>query len=161
MPDILIVGYGNPMRGDDAVGCLAAQELERQFHDDPAVRVVVAQQLTLEMAEDVSRHRFVIFLDAAVTEEPGSIRSEIIAPSREAGGFSHHLTPSSLLSVAQQLYSCAPEAMSLTLAGWSFELSSELSPDAKSLLPEMVRLAQAAVEKHRRRPPSGEAVPEG
>ena len=66
-------------------------------------------------------------------------------------GFTHQLTPSSLLSAAEQLYGDVPEAMSITLAGWSFDLSNELSPGAAHRFPEMIRLAQDAVETHRRR----------
>ncbi|MGC2108293.1 MAG: hydrogenase maturation protease [Candidatus Korobacteraceae bacterium] len=149
MPETLIIGYGNPLRGDDAAGCRAAHELERLFHNDPDVEVIASQQLTPEMAEDVARSRFILFIDAALGDRPGAIRRMRVSPEPGPAGFTHHLTPSSLLSAAEQLYGDAPTAMVVTLAGWSFELGDKLSPGASRRLPELVRLAQGIVKNHR------------
>ena len=78
MPGTLIIGYGNLLRGDDAVGCRAAYELEQLFRDDPDVEVIASQQLTPEMADDVAGSDFVLFLDAATGEDAGN-------PSADAG----------------------------------------------------------------------------
>ena len=151
MSGTLIIGYGNLLRGDDAVGCRAAYELDQLFRDDPNVEVIASQQLTPEMADDVAESDFVLFLDAATGELPGTVRRMRIVPQLGPGGFTHQLTPSSLLSAAGQLYGDAPEAISITLAGWSFDISNQLSPGAADRFPEMIRLAQDAVESHRRR----------
>jgi hydrogenase maturation protease len=145
----LIIGYGNLLRGDDAVGCHAAHELEQHYRDDPAVEVIATQQLTPEMAEDVSRCGLVLFLDASSAEEPGTIRQTRVWPGNGPGGFTHQLTPSSLLSAAQQLYGDTPEAVCITLQGWSFEVGNRLSDDARLRLPEFVRQAQEVLESHR------------
>ena len=150
MPETLIIGYGNPLRGDDAAGYRAACDLERLFHDDPEIEVVASQQLTPEMAEDIARSQFILFLDAALGDRPGAIRRMEITPEPGPGGFTHHLTPSSLLSAAAQLYGDAPAAECITLAGWSFELGDKLSPGASRRLPELVRLARGIVQSHRR-----------
>jgi hydrogenase maturation protease len=147
----LIIGYGNLLRGDDAVGCRAAYVLEQLFHDDPEVEVIASQQLTPEMAEDIALRDFVLFLDAATGEKPGTLRQTRVSPWPGPTGFTHQLSPSSLLSAAEQLYGDAPEAMSITLAGWSFDLSNRPSPGAAQRLPGMVRLVQDAVESQRRR----------
>jgi len=145
----LIIGYGNLLRSDDAVGCHAAHELEQHYRDDPGVEVIACQQLTPELAEDVSRCGFVLFLDAWSAEKPGTIRQTRIFPGNGPGGFTHQLTPSSLLSAAQQLYGDAPEAICITLEGWSFEVGNKLSGDARLRLPEFVRQAQEVVESYR------------
>lgn len=147
----LIIGYGNLLRGDDAVGCRAAYELEQLFRDDPDVEVIASQQLTPEMADDIARSNFVLFLDAATGEKPGTLRRARVAPQPGPSGFTHQLTPSSLLSAAEQLYGDVPEAMSITLAGWSFDLSNRLSTGAAHRFPEMIRLARDVVESHRQR----------
>lgn len=150
MPETLIIGYGNPLRGDDGAGCHAAHELKRIFHDDPDVEVIAAQQLTPEMAEDVARSKFILFIDAALGDRPGAIRQMRVAPEPGPAGFTHHLTPSSLLSAAEQLYGDAPMAMVVTLAGWSFELGDKLSAGVARRLPELVRLAKGIVRNHPR-----------
>jgi hydrogenase maturation protease len=150
MPGTLIVGYGNLWRSDDGVGCRAAYELEQIYRDDPEVEVIASQQLTPEMADDVARSKFVLFLDAATGEKPGTLRQTTLSPCRGPSGFTHQLTASSLLAAAEQLYGDAPEAMCITLVGWSLELGSQLSAEAAHSFPEMIRLAQNAVESHRR-----------
>ena len=150
MPGTLIIGYGNLLRGDDAVGCRAAYALEQLFHDDPEVEVIASQQLTPEMAEDIARRDFVLFLDAATGEKPGTLRQTRVSAWPGPTGFTHQLSPSSLLSAAEQLYGDAPEAISITLAGWSFDLSNQLSPGAAQRLPGMIRLVRDAVESQRR-----------
>lgn len=159
MSRALIIGYGNLLRGDDAVGCHAAHELEQHYRDISDVEVIASQQLTPEMADDVARSKFVLFLDACSGEVPGTIRRARVAPDTAPNGFTHSLTPASLLTAAEQLYGDAPEAMSITLAGWSFELGNRLSPGAKQLLPELVRQARETVQNYRRQKSSaGEFV---
>ena len=50
MPAIVIFGYGNPLRGDDAVGFLVARELEIRL-TGTGVRVISTHQLNPEHAE--------------------------------------------------------------------------------------------------------------
>jgi hydrogenase maturation protease len=137
------------MRGDDAIGCHAARALEQHFWNDPDIEVMAAQQLTPEMAEDLSQREFVLFLDASLGDQPGTILRATISPEPHPAGFSHQLTPSSLLTAAEQLCGDAPFAMSITMAGWSFELGQRMSQTAMRRMPELIRLAQEAVEAHR------------
>jgi hydrogenase maturation protease len=149
VPGTLIIGYGNLMRGDDGIGCQAARALEQHFWNDPNVEVVAAQQLTPEMAEDLAQRDFVLFLDASFGEQPGTIKRITVSPEPGPGGLSHHLTPSLLLTAAEQLYGDAPFAMSITMAGWSFELGQKMSQIANRRMPDLIRLAREAVEAHR------------
>ena len=110
MSQILIIGYGNVLRADDAVGCCAAEQLQQHYRDDPDVEVIASHQLTPEMALDISRSEFVVFLDASSAEEPGKISQTRILPDTAHVGFTHQLTPATLLSLAEQLYGHAPEA---------------------------------------------------
>lgn len=153
MSGILIIAYGNAMRGDDAVGLHAARELERQFRDDPEVDIVACQQLMPEMADDISGSELVIFLDACCGEEPGTVRCKHISPANVPVGLTHHLDPQSLVSAAEQLYGEAPQAICITLAGWSFEASNRLSKSAQLRLPELVLQTRGIITAHRKQPP--------
>ena len=53
MPHTLIIGYGNPLRGDDAAGYVAA-ELLRERIFDPQVETVSEQQLLPEMMQSIA-----------------------------------------------------------------------------------------------------------
>src|SRR5579884_268480 len=107
MARVLILGYGNPLRGDDGFGWHTAQRLSAQFHS-PDVQVIACDQLTLELAEDISRAERVLFIDAARNLRAGDVRCETIAPRApgERGSplsYSHHLPPSTLLNVCREL----------------------------------------------------------
>jgi hydrogenase maturation protease len=149
VPGTLIIGYGNPMRGDDAIGCHAARVLEQHFWNDPDVEVVAAQQLTPEMVDDILQRDFVLFLDASFGDQPGTILRTTVSPEPGPSGFSDQFTPSSLLTAAEQLYGDAPFAMSITMAGWSFDPGQKMSQVATRRMPDFIRLAQEAVESHR------------
>jgi hydrogenase maturation protease len=150
---ILIIAYGNALRGDDAVGLYAARELDQQFHDDPEIDIIACQQLTPEMADDVSGSELVIFLDASCGEEPGTVRCKHISPLNGPVGLTHNLDPQSLVSAAEQLYGEAPQAICVTLAGWSFEVSNRLSKNATLRLPELVRQTREIITTHRKQLP--------
>lgn len=149
MPGILIIGYGNLLRGDDAAGALAARELDRYFQDDDEVETIAVQELTPEMAEIISRSSFVLFLDASNQGKSGSIVCAPVEPEDDSRHFTHHFTAATLLSLARQIYGQAPPAVALTLSGWSFALDSELSRRARERLPEFVRQAKETIASHR------------
>jgi hydrogenase maturation protease len=150
VPGTLIIGYGNALRGDDAVGLHAAHELESQFLGDPEVGVIACHQLTPELADDISDCELVIFLDASCKGKAGTVRCEPILLESAPGAFTHQLDPASLIAAAEQLYGEAPKAFSLTLTGWSFEIGSKLSRGAKLQLPELVSRARELVASHRK-----------
>ena len=149
MPQTLIIGYGSLLRGDDAVGCHAAHELEQYYRDDPEVEVIACQQLTPELAEDVAHSKFVLFLDASWGETPGSIQQTRVLPEHQPGESTHTLAPFALLAAAGQLYGDAPQGICLTIAGWSFAMSNQLSHGLRLRLPEFLRQAKEVVENHR------------
>ena len=64
MTGLLVIGYGNTLRGDDGVGPKVAEAVEAL--QLPGVRTLVCQQLSPEHAEPISRARVVVFVDAAV-----------------------------------------------------------------------------------------------
>jgi hydrogenase maturation protease len=149
LSQILIIGFGNVLREDDAAGYRAAEELEQYYRDDPDVDVIACHQLAPEMAQDISHKASVIFLDASSSEEPGKISQTRILPEADHVRFTHQLTPATLLSLADQLYGYAPEAVGITLAGWSFRLKDKLSRRAEMLVPVLISQAKEAVESHR------------
>src|SRR5579863_2441204 len=69
MSRTLIIGIGNPLRGDDGLGWRAVESL-RQIASLQEVETVTCHQLTPEMAESVSRAERVVFIDAYVGSPP-------------------------------------------------------------------------------------------
>ena len=73
MARTLIIGIGNPMRGDDALGWRAIEELNQAFSCEEA-EMVTCHQLTPDLAESVAQRESVIFIDACAGSPPGEIR---------------------------------------------------------------------------------------
>jgi hydrogenase maturation protease len=139
MSHVLVLGYGNPLRGDDGVGWHAAEHLLDRSADLDA-DVTSCHQLMPELAEPVSRAERVIFIDARIGPTPGTVEvCEVAAGTPEYPTFSHLLNPATLLALAQGLYGRAPEAWILTVTGESFAHTDRLSGSVQSSLPELIR----------------------
>jgi len=138
MPKALIIGYGNPLRSDDALGWHASRLLAPELagHD---VEVITCHQLTPELAERLSQSTLAVFIDADAEGVPGEIHRRAVRPQVPASSsFTHTCTPSGLLASAQQLYGHSPEAVVITVTAQSFEFGESLSPVVSSALPKVV-----------------------
>jgi hydrogenase maturation protease len=145
MPRVLIVGYGNPLRGDDGFGWHAAERL-RETLQDPEIEILTVQQLTPELMEPVSRAGKVIFLDAAATGEPGRLLVTPVEPAASlTAAFTHFATPGGLLAGARALYGAAPGAVLVSVAGADFGLGGEISDPVRRATETLVRTTIAGL----------------
>jgi hydrogenase maturation protease len=136
MPRVLIVAYGNPLRSDDGVGWIVADELRRRL-ESPEVEVVQLLQLLPEVAESVSHADAVIFVDASCDGEPGELRCRPVTPPPAKAQFTHQLSPTELVGLASQLYGATPQAFCVSLTGQYFEHGEELSKSVAARLPQL------------------------
>lgn len=129
---ILVIGIGNPLRGDDAAGPLAARELRRR-----GFRALDVHQLTPELAEPVSRARRVIFIDSSVELAAGEVRREALS---EGTGpvLEHTASPGAVLRLARQVYGTAPEAQLISIGAQSFELGRPLSDPVRRAIQRLL-----------------------
>jgi hydrogenase maturation protease len=135
MARILIIGYGNPLYGDDGLGPYAAARLSEMVRD-PEVAIRSEQQLTPEMAEEVSQVEQVLFLDVRGTGTPGEFTREEVYPAvRDQRAVSHQLQPSELLELSRRVYGKCPQATLFSLAGERFGQGEEFSPAVQAALP--------------------------
>ena len=137
MLNLLIIGYGNALRGDDGAGYIAA-ELLRERIADPLVEVMSLQQLTPELMEPVSRTRRVIFIDATVVGRAGKWNRIPLRPSPACAHFTHQVTPETLLAGAQLLYGHTPEAVLYTIPGRFFDIGQDLTPSVRRAVEALV-----------------------
>jgi len=145
-PEVLIIGYGNPLRGDDGLGWVAAEALQRLLPASLA-QVFVAHQLTPEMSEPISRCRLVLFIDASVELPAGQLDCQFIAASvcAQVQTLGHHASCAGLLALALHLYGRVPQAMLLAVGGESFDLGEELSGRVRSTLDRLLDLVPTLV----------------
>jgi hydrogenase maturation protease len=139
----LLIGWGNPLRGDDGVGQAIAAAVERW--GQPQLEVVEAVQLTPELAPLLAVARRVLFVDAAAgaAAVTGGWRLEPVPPLEPGGTtaawssqpLSHHASPGVLLMLAETLYGRRPPAWQLLVAAHACGFGSGLSPATEALLP--------------------------
>jgi hydrogenase maturation protease len=152
---VFIVGYGNPLRGDDGVG----QEVAAALRGDgspslAAAKIVQAHQLAPEMAFDISRSSLAVFLDAAHDGAPaGSVawRWLPVPPGPEWGrsgvgaGCWEDTAPGQLLALARDLYGAAPAGALVTVSVASLEAGMGLSPAVQAAVPRAAAAALLAI----------------
>ena len=147
---ILVIPYGNPLRGDDAVGWRVAEKLNSKDLDENC-RISPVHQLTPEIAEEISHSHAAIFVDASAEGKPGNIDCRELEPSDETDAFTYHsLTPSRLLALSDNLYGQQPKAAYLvTLTGENFSFGDDLSSTCAGELPKFTQKVRKLIVKHK------------
>jgi hydrogenase maturation protease len=135
MPDdVLVIGYGSDLRGDDAAGVRAAEAVAAAGL--PGVRVMTAPQLLPEITTDLAGSRAVIFVDASAVDTVVEVRR--LAPASPSWRLTHHVAPASLLALAAALGSPPADAYVVSIPARGFQLGAELSGTTAAALSEAV-----------------------
>jgi len=148
---ILVIGYGNPLCGDDGLGPDVAGRLAEAVDAlGGGIECLSIHQLTPELAEPISRAGTVIFVDAAVGNVPGGITCYKLARPTQAHGatpqaFTHHVNPGALLENAELLYGRRPAAYLYTVSGCNFNLGDSFSPAVEAALPGLLERMKARI----------------
>ena len=129
---ILLIGYGNELRGDDAAGPQIARTVEGWSFPD--CEVIVCQQLTPELAHDIAEASQVIFVDASLEVMGDTPQTLPVHPAPEMPLGGHTLHPETLVRLAKALYGKAPPAVCVHVPASSFELGAPLSPATQKAL---------------------------
>ena len=150
---VLVVGIGNPGRGDDGLGPAAAERLEALRL--PGLTCDANYQLNVEDALACSRHDLVVFVDAARRLRTPFAWTE----ARPDGAFppmTHALGPGAVLAVCAALYGRMPEAHLLAVRGHRWGVGEGLSAKARANLAKAVSFLEGFLRKaaaQRRRSP--------
>lgn len=131
---VLVFAWGNPSRGDDALGPEFAARFEQALAQPIArgeVEVLTDYQLQVEHALDLADRRLVLFVDAiAGGKAPWALHH--VAPARDASFTTHALSPASLLHAYETVVKApAPDSWLLTIRGEQFELGAPMSEAAR------------------------------
>ena len=129
---IVLFGYGNPSRGDDALGPLLLERAEAWLPGQPGLSVepVADFQLQIEHALDLQGRDLALFLDADVAcPTPYSLRRAM--PVQDTSYSTHELSPGAVLHVYREVTGQhPPPAYILSMRGEQFELGEPLSAGA-------------------------------
>jgi hydrogenase maturation protease len=140
---VLLIGYGNPARGDDGLGPALAAAVARL--DLEGVTVETDYQLHVEHAADAAEHDVVIFADADV-EGAGPFRFRRLEPRSELSFTSHSVSPAGVLGLAQQLFSARSSGYVLGIRGHAFgEFAEGLSEEARRNLSDALAFIETVL----------------
>ena len=125
----LVFAWGNPGRGDDALGPRFVEIVESWAIAD--VDCLSDFQLQVEHALDLQHRTRVLFVDASAGEHtPFSIAP--VSPARDRSLASHAMSPAALLQVLCDLdCSAPPQAWLLGIRGHHWEFGAPLSASAE------------------------------
>jgi hydrogenase maturation protease len=130
---LLVFAYGNPSRGDDALGPQLLDLLaeRRALHPEwPEFELVTDFQLQVEHALDLEGRDLALFIDASVSC-PSPFLFSRLQPVQDARYTTHEMSPQAVLHVYEQV--CrrpAPPTFLLSVRGTIFDLGEPLSPEA-------------------------------
>ncbi|MDX2229318.1 MAG: hydrogenase maturation protease [Leptolyngbyaceae cyanobacterium bins.349] len=125
----LVIGYGNPLRSDDAAGQRIAETVAGW--NLASVRSLPVHQLTPELADPLSKVHTVIFVDVYVAhdgrEDVQVLELAPLITSKQQSGLGHASDPRSLLTLAQHLYGASPVGWWILVPAANFEFGEQLS----------------------------------
>ncbi len=141
---LLVFGWGNPSRGDDALGPLLVEQLAGRAQARRSagrLECLTDFQLQVEHALDLVGRERVLFVDAAIgLQTPFAVRTVLPAPV--AGFTTHALAPEALLQVYRDLERAEPPPCTLlAIRAQRFELGE--APGEQALADLALALAWA------------------
>jgi hydrogenase maturation protease len=138
---VLVFGWGNPSRGDDALGPLFIDRIAALHL--PGVECLTDFQLQVEHALDLEGRRRILFVDASL-DAPAPFSVKLLEPLRDASFTTHAMTPEAVMHVYVELHDEAPPPCTLlAIRGERFELGEEVSPAAASHLDAALAWAES------------------
>lgn len=146
MGETLVIGVGNSMRGDDAVGPVVAASLGAQTN----ARVIVSDGdpgVLIELWEEAGR---VVIVDAMASgRTAGDVlvfdASSTPLPAEMRLGSSHHLGVAEAVELARAIERLPESVIVVGIEGGSFEMGADLSPAVLSAVPSAVIAVERAL----------------
>lgn len=127
----IVIGYGNPEKGDDAIGHAVVAEL--QASKTPNLEAYSANYLTPELSSKLAQATVAIFVDACKLKNTDIVQVKPLEPwgTETTGstlpGFGHSCSPGSLLALTQSVYGHFPKAWWVEVPADDFTIGHPLS----------------------------------
>ena len=144
----LVFTWGNPSRGDDAIGPEIYRLLSVKIHDE--ADILTDFQLQIEHAQDLLQRQQVIFVDANMTcNEPYEYTP--IQPDQDISYTTHAMSPAALLAIFQSAYdSPPPEAYLLSVRGYEFNLGNPISDKAGMNMQQAIDYLESVIMSNKK-----------
>jgi hydrogenase maturation protease len=126
--NILIVGVGNTLMGDDGIGAYVAARLEALQLQ--GVRTVTVQQITSDLLDEMLPADYTVIVDARVEAEPVQFYPVTITDTTGSPQ-SHHASAPLLIQLAKLVYEKELSVMVCAVGAWDLNLEEKLSRRGK------------------------------
>lgn len=137
---LLVIGCGNSLFADDAIGPLVAERFADEAH--PGVLALAVPELTPELAAPIAAAEHVVFVDAAMhTRDVQCVRVDTSELHGEH--LDHALMPAALLELSRQALGRSPDAHVILVPGEDFALGRPLSERARTGIEQALQLLRA------------------
>ena len=154
MPQTLLIGIGNRLRGDDGAGPVLIEQLAAE--GDGRLRTLTVHQLTPELAAVLAGASSVLFVDACLAQPRLTLTAITAAapgpgsrsPGQGVGCFSHQLKPAQLLALSRAVYGAQPPAWQLLIPAERLEPGEALSPTTRRAIAVALRLLRRWRARH-------------
>lgn len=163
---ILVVGVGNPWRGDDGVGWAVIDALEERTREvaaaDPPLELVRADGESARLIDRWDRRVLAVVVDAVVSgAPPGTIRELAqaglpgdrpgpAAAGRPGLGGTHGLGIDDAVALADALGRLPERLVVIGVEGRAFGDGQRLSPEVAAAVPRVVERIEALVSERPR-----------
>ena len=117
----MIVGIGNTIRGDDAIGTYVCTAIDKM--DIKGVQTLMVQQLDTALVEEFLRVDKLVLVDASVTGE-GVNFYRLKTKENVSASSSHHVNAGFLVSLIKKLYKKEINVMMCAVRGENFDIGT-------------------------------------
>ncbi len=137
---LLVFGYGNLSRGDDALGHLLAEYVAGLCELDERVETLLDFQMQIEHALDLENRHLVLFADATVAKGVNAFCFSELKACRDTSYSTHAISPAAVMFVYKSIKKQPPPpCFLLAIKGEHFELGEPLSASAAANLARAYR----------------------
>lgn len=156
-PQIKVIGFGNPLRGDEGIGPRLIEELKNTWAGRGVqwnCRFLDLGTAGMRLISELNELQALYVVDCAFMElEPGAIRRFVlkdVQTMKLTSQYSFHdMDLVKILTLAETLGICPPEVVLFGIQPASIDFRMELSPDLERRVPEYLNLISDEIKKNR------------
>ena len=148
VPRILVYGYGNPGRQDDALGVLLSEEIAVWAEKENIEEIDTDQnyQLNIEDADKIAQYDIVVFADASVNDIDSYQLDEVV-PDTKTDFSMHSVTPSFVTGLCRAVFKNKPKVFQLQVKGYEWEFMENPTKKASENLSSALNFLKSFIMK--------------
>jgi len=143
---ILLYGYGNPGRQDDALGIRFIEQMQTWVEEKGYKNISFDSnyQLNIEDADTISGYDIVFFIDASMESIESFSITEVEQSNAQVEFTMHAISPGVVLSLCKQIYENVPQVYLIHIKGyeWELEFDKGFTENGEKNLQEALKFMQ-------------------